>query len=160
MSLPSVAAARFQATFTIMSRVLRFLLYWLAVLAGVTGVLVEGVSLLKNWKERLFDPDYSPLLSSYDFFSAEVIFLLSLVLLIAVHIGHVVGGGLHFSRSRKPAASGNQPGDAPPSADSASQSREPLGASAQTDKETADEKLTRLLKQKKEGSAARDHPPS
>ena len=143
-----------------MSNVPRFLLYWLAVLAGVAGVLVEGISLLKNWKERLFDPDYSPLLSSYDSFSAEVIFLLSLMLLILVHIGHVVGGGLHISRSRKPVSSGKEPGDASPSAVLVSQPLEPLGAQAQTDKETADEKLTRLLKQKKAGSAARDHPPA
>jgi len=129
-------------------------------LAGVTGVLVEGVSLLKNWKERLFDPDYSPLLSSYDFFSAEVIFLLSLVLLIVVHIGHVVGDGFHISKSKEPVSSGKPQGDSPVSAGLIPQPPEPLGTQAQTDKETADEKLTRLLKQKKERSAARDHPPS
>lgn len=132
-----------------MLRVIRFLLYWLAVLAGVTGVLVEGISLLKNWMER-FNPDYSPLLSSYDFFSAEVIFLLSLILLIVVHIGHVVGGGLHISRSRKPVLPGKQPGDSSLSAGLTSQSLEPPGAQAQTDKETADEKLAQLLKQGRE----------
>ncbi len=125
------------------------MLYWLAVLAGVTGVLVEGISLLKNWMER-FNPDYSPLLSSYDFFSAEVIFLLSLILLIVVHIGHVVGGGLHISRSRKPVLPGKQPGDSSLSAGLTTQSLEPPGAPAQADKETSDEKLARLLKRKKE----------
>lgn len=145
-----MAAAQFQVTFTIMSRVPRLLLYWLAVLAGVTGVLVEGISLLKSWKERLFDPDYSLLLSSYDFFSAEVIFLLSLMLLVVVHIGHVIGGGFHISRSKKPVSPGKQQGDSPSTTGLNSQSSEPLGAQAQTDKETADEKLTRLLKQKKE----------
>jgi len=133
-----------------MSRLPRFLLYWLALLAGVTGVLVEGISLLKNWVQRLEDPDYSYLLSAYDYFSAEVIFLLSLMLLIVVHIGHVVGGGLHISRSKKPVSSGKQPDDPPLTAGSTSQSLEPPGTPAQADKETADEKLARLLKQKKE----------
>jgi hypothetical protein len=133
-----------------MLKVPRLLLYWLAVLAGVTGVLAEGISLFKNWMERLADPNYSYLLSAYDYFSAEVIFLLSLMLLIVVHIGHVVGGGFHLSGSRKPVSSGKQPGDSPLSAGLTSQSPEPLGAQAQADKETADEKLARLLKQGKE----------
>jgi len=72
------------------------------------------------------------------------------MLLIVVHIGHVVGGGFHIPRSRKPVSSGKQPGDPPLSAGLISQSPKPHEAPAQMDKETADEKLTRLLKQEKE----------
>jgi len=131
-----------------MSRIPRFLIYWLAVLAGVTGVLVEGVSLVKNWMQQ-FNPEYSYLLSAYDFFSAEVIFLLSLMLLIVVHIGHVVGGGLHISKSKEPVSPGKQRGDSSVSAGSTSQSSELPEAQKQTDQETADEKLTRLLSHEK-----------
>jgi|SRR5208337_4036904 len=133
-----------------MLRLIRLLLYWLAVLAGVTGVLVEGLSLLKNWTQRLEDPNYSYLLSAYDYFSAEVIFLLSLMLLIVVHIGHVVGGGLLISKSKEPVSSGPHQGESPKSTSLTSPSPETLGAPAQIDKETADEKLARLLKQKQE----------
>ena len=132
-----------------MSRIPRFLLYWLAVLAGITGVLVEGVSLVKNWMQQ-FNPEYSYLLSAYDFFSAEVIFLLSLMLLIVVHIGHVVGGGLNISKPKESISPGKQRGDSALSAGSTAPSPELLEAQAQTDKETADEKLARLLRQKKE----------
>jgi hypothetical protein len=72
------------------------------------------------------------------------------MLLIVVHIGHVLGGGLHISRSKKPVSSGKQQDDSPLTAGLTSQSLGPLGAQAQTDKETTDEKLARLLKQKKE----------
>jgi hypothetical protein len=137
-----------------MLRVPRFLLYWLALLAGVTGVSVEGISLLKNWKERLLDPDYSPLLSFYDYFSAEVIFLLSLMLLILVHIGHVVGGRFHISRTEKPISSAKQQVGSLLSADLVSQSQEYLGTQAQTDKATADERLAPLVKKSKNDPVA------
>ena len=136
--------------FIVMSKVPRLLLYWLATLAGLTGVLAEGISLLKNLKDKLFDPDYSLLLNSYDYFSAGVIFLLSLMLLILVHIGHVVAGGFHISGFRKQSDSVKLPGN--PSG-AASLPPESGAAQMQMDKEnkeTADEKLSRLLKSKKE----------
>jgi len=117
-------------------------------------VLVEGISLLKNWMERLFEPDYSPLLNSYDFFSAEVIFLLSLTLLIVVHIGHVVGGGFHISRTEKPNSSAKPQDDSPLSAGLISPSPEHLGTQAQTDRATADERLESLVKKSKAGPVA------
>ncbi|MGO8838270.1 MAG: hypothetical protein ACLQAH_12705 [Limisphaerales bacterium] len=133
-------------------RLPRFLVYCLAVFTGVLGLLDGGIPLVKYAAERLASNNYEAylVLSSYDRFSAEVIFILSLMLLILVHIGHAVGGGLHISNAREQVSSGRQQSGSPLSAGLTSQSLDPPGTPAQTDKETADEKLARLLKQKQE----------
>jgi hypothetical protein len=87
-----------------MLRLSRFLLYWLAVLVGVAGLLDGGIPLLKYAGERLAGNHYEAYLalSSYDRFSEEVIFMLSLMLLILFHLGHVLAGGLRFPKPEKP----------------------------------------------------------
>ncbi len=129
-----------------MFRLFRLLLYCLAVFIGVAGLLEGGVPLLKYTYERLAgnDIDAYAVLSTYDRFSSEVILILSLMLLIVVHIGHVLAGGLRFTKTEKPVSLRAQ------SAGLTSRSLKPPEAPAQTDKATADEKLARLLKQKQE----------
>ena len=132
----------------IMFRLFRFLLYCFAVFIGVAGLLEGGLPLLQYAIERLEGKyfDAYALLSSYDRFSSEVILILSLMLLILVHIGHVLTGGLSFAKPENPVLSRKQQADSPLSAGLTSQSLGPSGAPEQTGKETADEKLTRLLR--------------
>lgn len=91
---------------SVMLRLPRFLLYCLAVFIGVAGLLEGGAPLLKYTYERLAgnDIDTYAVLNSYDRFSSEVILILSLMLLIVVHIGHVLAGGLRLSKTGKPAS--------------------------------------------------------
>lgn len=135
-----------------MPRIFTLLLYCLAVFVGVVGLLKGGVPLLKYAVECLKGNyfDAYALLSSYDRFSSEVILILSLMLLIVVHIGHVLTRGLSSAKSEKLVSSQKQQDDSPMSAGLTPQSLEPLGAPVQTDKETSDEKLGRLLRQKQE----------
>jgi len=92
-----MTVAGFHTRLRFMHKVPRFLLYWFATLAGLTGVVVGVVSLFENWKKRSFDSDYALLSSSSDYFASAVVLLLSLTLLILVHIGHVLAGGLHLA---------------------------------------------------------------
>ena len=135
-----------------MFRIFSFLLYCLAVFIGVAGLLEGGLPLLQYTIERLEGKyfDAYAVLSSYDRFSSEVILILSLMLLLVVHIGHVLTRGLSFARPEKPVLSRKQQDESPLSAGLISQSLEPPRAQVPTDKESTDEKLGRLLKQRKE----------
>ena len=135
-----------------MFRIFSFLLYCLAVFIGVAGLLEGGLPLLQYTIERLEGKyfDAYALLGSYDRFSSEVILILSLMLLIVVHIGHVLARGLSFTKPEKPVLSQKQQDDSSLSAGLISPSPEALEAQAPANKETTDEKLDRLLKQKKE----------
>jgi len=135
-----------------MFRLPRFLLYCFAIFIGVAGLLEGGLPLLQYTIKRLEGNyfDAYAVLSSYDRFSSEVILLLSLMLLIVVHIAHVLTGGLSFAKPEKPVLSRKQQDGSPLSAGLISQSLEPPRAQVPTDKESTDEKLGRLLKQRKE----------
>ena len=87
-----------------MYRLPRFLLYCFAIFIGVAGLLEGGWPLLQYAIERLEGKyfDAYALLSTYDRFSSEVILILSLMLLIVVHIGHVLAGGLRLAKPKKP----------------------------------------------------------
>jgi len=132
-----------------MSRLPGFLLYWLAVLIGVAGLLNGGLPLLKYAIKQLegnnFGADLD--LDSYNPFPSEIILMLSLMLLILVHIGHVLAGGLRFTKSGKVVAPEIQPGvlsQTPPrtSNPSPSESVPPVAV----DIVAVDEKLARLVK--------------
>ena len=124
-----------------MLKVPRFLLYWFACLAGLTGVMVGVISLYENWRKRSFDSDYALLSSSSDYFSSAVLLLLSLMLLVLVHIGHVLAGGLQLTRRDKATAAPDaKTGSTPPTVSKKSNS-----PSAPTDPST-NEKLAHLLK--------------
>ena len=95
-----------------MLRLIRFLLYCFAVFIGAAGLLDGGIPLLKYTVERLTGHSYEAYmeLSVYDRFSSEIILILSLMLLILVHIGHVFAGGLRFPKSGQPDPLGMLPG--------------------------------------------------
>jgi len=87
-----------------MLRLIRFLLYCFAVFIGMAGLLEGGIPLLKYTAERLAGHNYEAYmeLSAYDRFSSEIIVILSLMLLLLVHIGHVFAGGLRWSKPGQP----------------------------------------------------------
>ncbi len=133
-----------------MFRLFRFLLYCLAVLIGVAGLLEGGVPLLEYTYARLAgnDIDAYAVLSSYDRFSSEVILILSLMLLIVVHIGHVLAGGLRFSKTEKPASLRVQSAGSPqpPQKETSGPLPQPGQAPAAAGIDKANEKLESLVK--------------
>jgi len=128
-----------------MFKVPRFLLYWFAILAGTTGVAVGVILLIENWRKRSFDSDYALLSSSSDFFSWAVILLLSLMLLILVHIGHVLTGGLRFTEADKSVLPKAQSTDTPQTALKKSELSSPDAKPAPEDA-PANQKLAHLVK--------------
>lgn len=132
-----------------MLRLSRFSLYCFAVFIGVAGLLEGGVPLLKYAVERMKGDyfDAYTVLSSYDRFSSEVILLLSLMLLLVVHIGHVLAGGLRFTKSGKsipPDVPSGGPQRKSPKESTPSSTSDPAPASVSV--ESADEKLAHLTK--------------
>jgi hypothetical protein len=136
-----------------MLRLFCFLLYCLAVLAGVTGLLAGGMPLVEYTVKRLAGNDFDAylILSASDRFSAEVIVMLSLMLLILVHIGHAVAGGLYFKESEKNVAvkgERERPPDSPPK--EPGHPTLPAGpAQTAADIDKTDEKLAPLIKKGK-----------
>ena len=136
-----MTVAGFHTWLRFMHKVPRFLLYWFAILAGLTGVVVGVISLFENWRKRSFDSDYALLSSSSDYFSSAVILLLSLILLILVHIGHVLVGGLHLTKRDKATVPPEaKTGSTPPTVSKKSNSPSP------PDDPSTNEKLAHLLK--------------
>jgi len=133
-----------------MLRLSRFLLYCLAVFVGVAGLLEGGLPLLKYTIKRLEGNyfDAYVLLSSYDRFSSEVILILSLMLLIVVHIGHVLAGGLRFTKRDKAVSPETRASSTPrtPPQESSSSPSGSYKALAAEDVASANEKLAHLIK--------------
>ena len=133
-----------------MFRLPRFLLYCFAIFIGVAGLLEGGLPLLQYTIKRLQGEyfDAYEVLSSYDRFSSEVILILSLMLLILVHIGHVLAGGLRLTKSGKSISSdvpsGGPPQKSPKESIPSPSVSEPVPASASV--ESANEKLAHLTK--------------
>lgn len=131
-----------------MFRVFRFLLYCFAVFIGVAGLLEGGLPLLEYTIKRLegnsFDA-YS-VLSSYDRFSSEVILILSLMLLIVVHVGHVLAGGLRFAKTEKPVRAQSAGSPPPPQKETSSPLPPPGQSQAAAGIDQANEKLASLIK--------------
>jgi len=141
---------KMQLQMPVMFRRLRFLLYCFAVFIGVAGLVEGGLPLAKYAYERLQGKyfDAYVILSAYDRFSSEVILILSLMLLIVVHIGHVLAGGLRFTKSDKPAPPRIQSGEPTttwPEKSNLSPSGSDLKPST-TDTASANEKLAHLIK--------------
>lgn len=84
-----------------MLKIIRCVLYGLAISTGVAGLFVGGVPIAKYALERFRDSEYGYYYETNFLFSPEVIFLLSLILLIFVHIGLVVGKGIHVAGPTK-----------------------------------------------------------
>lgn len=130
-----------------MLRVFVFLLYGLAVLAGVAGLFAGGVPLvnyaLARWRSPAFD-----YYSNFGLVSTAGSFIiLSLILLIFVHVSYVIQSRFRASL-KEPAPFNKQRDDSSPPANSISQ---PVGTSkGPPAEETPDEKLARLINVKKE----------
>lgn len=140
-----------------MFRLFRFLLYCFAVFIGVDGLLEGGVPLLKYTYERLAGTDFDAyaVLNSYDRFSSEVILILSLMLLLVVHIGHVLAGGLRFTKTEKSVSlkapsAGSPP---PPQKEMSGPPPPPVQVPAAAGIDNVDEKLASLLKKAKDDQA-------
>jgi hypothetical protein len=129
------------------SRVLVFLLYGLAVLTGVAGLIIGGVPLVNYTLMRWRDPTYD-YYSNYGMVSTAVnIVILSLLLLIFVHISHVMRCRFQ-SNPKKPMLSSKQQTGSSQSAKSILKTVET--PKEQPAEETPDEKLARLINMKKE----------
>ena len=132
-----------------MFKLIRLGLYGLATTAGVAGLFAGGVPLAKFAWKYWRDHQYGYYYDANSLYFPEIVFLLSLSLLVFVHLGLVVGKGNREAGSkpeltRKPAQ--NPPASLAGNLPAAG----PAGPSAQAGRESADEKLARLLHQKKD----------
>ncbi len=131
-----------------MLKIIRIVLYSLAISTGVAGLFVGGTPLVKYAWQWLHDHEYGYYYDPNYLFSPEVIFILSVILLVFVHISFLVGKNIH--------ATGSEKSDSPakPVENSNSTAEKDLSptqvAATTAPTETADEKLARLLRQKKD----------
>jgi hypothetical protein len=130
-----------------MTRFLRRLLYWLALVAGLIGLVAGGRLLAKYAVARFNDPYFDSFSYNDLVFSGGVIFLLSLMLLIFTDLARTLSGfappgpGKTAAIPAPPGEIAKFGGATPPATPA------PI---AEPDRESADEKLARLLKQKGE----------
>jgi len=128
-----------------MAKLYRFLLFWLARLAGVIGLFAGGKSLAKYAVARFKDPYFDSFSYNDLVFSGGVIFLLSLLVLIFAEVGRNLGrsggaGAVVAPVEEKPVRK------SPPAVVPGSP---PVAEPAEV-AESPDEKLARLLKHKEE----------
>ena len=128
-----------------MLKTIRGFLYGLAILAGVTGLIDGGIPLVKYAMELWRDPEYSSYYNTNELNAPKIILLLSLIFLACVRIS------LSLDRKISPAI----PADPIKKGDVCATAKEiiPNLASPETiapPAETPDERLTRLLSQKKD----------
>ena len=135
-----------------MLKAIRCLLYGLAISSGVAGLFAGGIPLAKYAAFKWFHGPDSDLYDDPNYlFSPEVIFLLSLIVLIVAHASLVLG--IPPASLPKPGSSGKSTEDSPASASEISRPAKTTGTTVQTVQtvqETADEKLAQLLNQKKD----------
>ncbi len=125
-----------------MAKIYRFVLFWLARLAGIIGLLAGGKSLGKYAVARFKDPYFDSFSYNDLVFSGGVIFLLSLLVLIFVEVarngGRSVEAGVVTPTEAKPMRK-----ESPVVAPGALPVAEPVETV-----ESPDEKLARLVKQR------------
>lgn len=131
-----------------MLKIIRYVLYSLAILTGVSGLFVGGVPLVKFLWEMLHDYEYRYYYDTHYLNEPEIIFLLSLILLVGVRIALALDKGIRPAHSPDHVASGKQTAASAPANEV---SPSPVAAETPAQPvESADEKLTRLLNQKKD----------
>ena len=134
-----------------MLKAIRCLLYGLAISSGVAGLFAGGVPLVKYAAFQWFHGPESDLYDDPNYlFSPEVIFLLSLIVLIVAHASLVLGRGIPPASLPKPGSSGKSTEDSPAPASEISRPAKLAGTIGRTAQEAADEKLAQLLNQKKD----------
>ncbi len=134
-----------------MTRILRGLLYWLAMVAGLIGLAAGGRLLIKYALARFKDPYFDSFSYNDLVFSGGVIFLISLMLLIFADLARTLG------RAFPPGDA--KPGTLPAIPGETGKSVAPASPAApapapEASRESADEKLARLLKQKENPSGS------
>ena len=77
----------------------RFLLYCLSSVAGVVGLIVGGGPVVDYAWRRLFGMSYS--VEWDQLFRSTVVFFLSLILLVLVHLGHRLAGAFDIGLPKK-----------------------------------------------------------
>lgn len=130
-----------------MLRAVAFLLYSVAILTGVAGLIAGGIPLatyiLARWRNPSVDYELN-----FDFISKALnVFMLSIILLIFVHVSHVIRSRFR-NNPQKTVSSGKPQPDSSPQAKSIPQPAE--AQKKQPVEETPDEKLARLITVKKE----------
>jgi hypothetical protein len=130
-----------------MFKIIRCVLYSLAVLTGVAGLFVGGDPLVKYLWEMLHDSEYRSYYDTHYLNEPEIIFLLSLILLIGVRIAIALDKGIRPASPLEKDSSGKKLVAPAPASEIAS----PFGTAETPAQpvETADEKLTRLLNENK-----------
>jgi hypothetical protein len=131
-----------------MLKIIRYALYSLAIMAGVLGLFVGGIPLVEYVLEMLHDAEYRYYYDTHYLNEPEIIFLLSMILLVGVRIAMGLDKGIRPANPPDSGLSAKKP-VAPAPAEETSQPSVAADTTA-LPVETADEKLTRLLKQKKE----------
>ena len=127
-----------------MTKLFRGALYWLALAAGGVGLVAGARALAKYIVARFNDPYFDSFSYNDLVFSGGVIFLLSVILLVLAELARTLGRAFPPAQSEKPGAAPRPGGGGIPVAGPTSPAPE-----AEPDRESADEKLARLLKQKK-----------
>jgi hypothetical protein len=123
-----------------MTKLLRGGLYWLALAAGGVGLVAGARALAKYIVARFNDPYFDSFSYNDLVFSGGVIFLLSLILLIIAELARALGRAFPPVLSDKSGAAPQPAGGAAPPAALAGPALQ-----AEADRESADEKLARLL---------------
>ena len=133
-----------------MKRVLRSLLYGLAMLAGISGLVAGGKSLGKYAWARMNDPYFDSFSYNDLVFSGGVIFLLSLILLIFAEVGSTLSRTFNPPKPKKADSASKKSGGSPKTASPGDLPTQAPEVEDQTDQESADEKLARILKPKQD----------
>jgi hypothetical protein len=113
-------------------------------MAGIVGLVTGGKSLVKYLLARFNDPYFDSFSYNDLVFSGGVIFLLSLILLIFTDLAHRLGGASLAAKPEKPGSSSKSAQEPVQPATQTGPASEP-----ELNRESADEKLARLLKQTK-----------
>jgi hypothetical protein len=127
-----------------MTRLFRHLLYWLARLAGLTGLFAGGKSLAKYAVASFKDPYFDSFSYNDLVFSGGVIFLLSLLVLIFAE----VAGHLERAACSAPAKPADKPGT--PDVKPAPPTPADVRPVPEKSPESPDAKLARLVKPSEE----------
>jgi hypothetical protein len=131
-----------------MHKTIRCLLYGLAMFTGVAGLFTGGDPLVKYLLEMWHDAQNNDYYDIHYLNEPEIIVLLSLILLVGVRIAMMLDKGIGPASPPNIASSRTKP-VAPALANEISAPSAIAETSTQP-VETADQKLTRLLKQEKD----------
>jgi hypothetical protein len=120
-------------------KIIRGLLYSLAISTGMAGLLAGGVPLAKFALQYLHDHEYGYYYDANSLYLPEIVFLLSVILLVFIHISFQIGKKIYPADPPKPESS------AKPTENSTAPANDIFQPA-----KSAEEKLARLLKQQRD----------